>query len=128
MTLLELLFEHFTDSHIDAIANNMFDRSELHREADTIESEMLTIFDWSASREGYDYWDSVLTAITEGKPIPPLPMFINYYPSTMILSNDSLHIMNSFGTGINVSFNVNFSMLHKLEDQERKEKIYSLLN
>lgn len=128
MTVIELLFEHLPEKYVDAIVNNMFDRRELQREAGCIESEMLTLFDWEQSREGYDFWDKVLTAIIEHSILPKMPVDIKYAPSTWLMSKGNLFIMNSFDTGINISFEIDFKMLKKSQDIEKKEKLLSILN
>lgn len=128
MTVIELLFEHLPEKYVDAIVNNMFDRRELQREAGCIEAEMLTLFDWEQSREGYEFWDRVLTAIIEHSVLPKMPVDIKYAPSTWLMSNGNLFIMNSFDTGINISFEIDFKMLKKSQDIEKKEKLLSILN
>lgn len=128
MTVIELLFEHLPEKYVDAIVNNMFDRRELQREAGCIEAEMLTLFDWEQSREGYEFWDKVLTAIIEHSVLPKMPININYAPSTWLMSKGNLFIMNSFDTGINISFEIDFKMLKKSQDIEKKEKLLSILN
>jgi hypothetical protein len=128
MTVLELLFEHLPERYIDAITNNMFDRQDLYREAGCIESEMLTLFDWEQSRQGYDFWDKVLCSIINNEPLPFLPVDIVYAPSTWMLSKSNLFIMNSFDTGINVCFEINMKNLNKIHDLDKKEKILSILN
>ena len=128
MTVLELLFEHLPERYIDAVINNMFNRGDLHREAECIESELLTIFDWEQSSQGYDFWDNVLSSIMDEQELPPLPVNISYCPSTYFLSKNNLYIMNSFDTGINVSFEIDFNKLNTIIDLDKKEKIYSILN
>lgn len=128
MTVLELLFEHLPERYIDAVINNMFDRKDLHREAGCIESELLTLFDWEQSRQGYDFWDNVLSSIMDNKELPSIPVDITYCPSTYFISKNNLYIMNSFDTGINVCFEVDFKKLNTIIDLDKKEKIYSILN
>jgi hypothetical protein len=128
MTVLELLLDNLPTRYVDAIVNNMFDRKSLYKEASCIEAEMLTLFDWEQSKEGYDFWDKVLTAIIEHSVLPKLPIQIKYAPSTWIMSETYLYIMNSFDTGINVSFEVDFTALRKSQDSDKKEKILSILN
>lgn len=128
MKVIELLFLHLPERYIEAIANNLFDKNHLYREADTIEAEMLTLFDWHNSKEGYDFWDAVLTAITEGGRFPKIPLQIDYQPSTWILSGHVLHIMNSQDTRINISFDVDLARIMDIPDKGKREKILTLLN
>jgi len=128
MTVLELLLDNLPERYVDAIVNNMFDRKALYREAECIEAELLTLFDWEQSKQGYDFWDKVLTAIIEHSVLPPMPIVVKYAPSTWIISDKNLFIMNSFDTGINISFEIDFSVLAKAQDIDKKEKILAILN
>jgi hypothetical protein len=128
MTVLQLLFEHLPERYIDAVINNMFNREDLQREAGCIESELLTLFDWEQSRQGYDFWENVLSSIMDDHELPSIPVDIAYCPSTYFISKNNLYIMNSFDTGINVCFEVDFKKLNTIIDLDKKEKIYSILN
>jgi hypothetical protein len=127
MTILELLLDHLPERYVDAIVNNVYDNKVLYRKADSIEIEMLILFDWNQSREGYDFWEEVLECVISGDELPPLPIDITYKPGTIILTKDQMYLMNSFNTGINVSFDIDYSMIHTM-DTDKKEKIYSLVN
>ena len=127
MTILELLLDHLPGRYVDAIVNNLYDNKILYRKADSIEVEMLVLFDWNQSREGYDFWEEVLECVINGDELPPIPIDINYQPNTIMLTKDQMFLMNSFGTGINVSFDVDYKNIHKM-DRDKKEKIYALVN
>ena len=127
MTVLEILFKYFPEDYIDAIVNNVPDKKVLNEQADNISIEMLTLFDWHESREGYDFWANALELVLDGKSLPPLPLDIHYMPGSVILTDGEMHIMNCAGTGINVSFNIDLRLLTKME-LFKKEKIFAILN
>jgi len=78
MTVLELLVDSLPDKYIEAVINNVKDKSSLHQEADNISMELMSLFDWETSREGYDFWEEVLEAILVSGELPPIPLTIGY--------------------------------------------------
>ena len=106
MTILEMLLEKLPDNYVDAVINNMDKPSDLQQQAICFEIDFLSLFDWTESLEGYDFWEEVLEAVMQGDKLPHLPIHIEYRPSTYIVADDSLYVMNSAGTGINVQFDI----------------------
>ena len=127
MTVLELLVDNLPDEYIQAVINNIKDKSSLYNEATNISAELLSLFDWDTSREGYEFWEDVLEAILVSGELPPVPITIEYAPSTMIYSNEQVHLMNVGDTGINVSFKLNKHDIRHLEG-DRKEKVLAFIN
>jgi hypothetical protein len=106
MTILEMLLEKLPDNYVDAVINNMDKPSDLQQQAICFEIDFLSLFDWTESLEGYEFWEEVLEAVMEGDKLPHLPIHIEYKPSTYIVADDSLYVMNSSGTGINIQFDI----------------------
>jgi hypothetical protein len=106
MTILEMLLEKLPDNYVDAVINNMDKPSDLQQQAICFEIDFLSLFDWTESLEGYEFWEEVLEAVMQGNKLPHLPIHIEYRPSTYIVADDSLYVMNSSGTGINVQFDI----------------------
>lgn len=127
MTVLELLVDSLPDKYIEAVINNVRDKSSLHQEADNISTELMTLFDWESSREGYDFWEEVLEAILISGELPPIPLTIGYAPSTMFYCEKKVLLMNVGDTGIHVSFGLPRDAIKHLEG-ERKEKVLAFIN
>ena len=101
-----MLLEKLPDNYVDAVINNMDKPSDLQQQAICFEIDFLSLFDWTESLEGYEFWEEVLEAVMEGDKLPHLPIHIEYKPSTYIVADDSLYVMNSSGTGINIQFDI----------------------
>jgi hypothetical protein len=127
MTVLELLVDSLPDKYIEAVINNVKDKSSLQQEADNISMELMSLFDWESSKEGYDFWEEVLEAILIAGELPPLPITIGYAPSTMFYCEGKILLMNVGDTGIHVSFNMPRDEIKHLEG-ERKEKVLAFIN
>jgi hypothetical protein len=127
MTVLELLVDSLPDKYIEAVINNVKDKSSLQQEADNISMELMSLFDWETSREGYDFWEEVLEAILVSGELPPIPLTIGYGPSTMFYCENKILLMNVGDTGIHVSFNMERDAIKHLEG-ERKEKVLAFIN
>lgn len=127
MKILEVLLEKLPENYVDAIANNMKDINGLYDESICFEIDFLSLFDWSESKEGYDFWEEVLEAIVTDKPLPKLPIQIEYIPSTYIVADELLYIMNISNTGIHISFDIDKSLIHK-STKKAKEKFLAWVN
>lgn len=127
MTVLELLVDNLPDKYIEAVVNNVKDKSSLQQEAQNISVELMTLFDWESSREGYDFWEEVLEAILISGELPPIPLTIGYAPSTMFYCKNKVILMNVGDTGIHVSFQMSNDAIKHLEG-ERKEKVLAFIN
>ena len=127
MTILEMLIERLPERYVDAIVNNIKDRSTLHKKAGTFSGEMLTLFDWNESREGYEFWDELLDAVLTNEELPPLPITIEYFPNTTIVCDKTVVVMNASNTNINIAYDFSLKDI-KLMDNFKKEKILSFIN
>jgi hypothetical protein len=127
MTVLELLLDHLPKRYVDAVVNNLKNRDCLYNEAGTFSSELMTLFDWYESREGYEFWEMLLEAVLVGDELPMIPITIEYYPSTTFVCKKYIYVMNAADTNINVAFDFDKSKLKDM-DEEKKEKILAFLN
>lgn len=127
MTILEMLLDKLPDKYIDAVVNNMKYPSDLQHQALCFEVDFLSLFDWSESLEGYDFWEEVMEAVMDGNELPSFPIQIQYKPSTHIIADDSLYVMNSAGTGINLQFGIESHQIPSMSDVSY-EKYCSWLN
>jgi hypothetical protein len=129
MTVLDLLLTFLPETYVDRVVSNVIDKKALHEEAFDISAEMLSLFDWNTSREGYDFWDKVLDAIESNKPLPPIPMTIDYAPNThFVLKNDQWAIMNAGGLGLNMVFDFDKDQLKSLKSKYKYDIFLSYSN
>jgi hypothetical protein len=128
MTVLELLLDYLPSDYVDCIVNNLEDRKVLEDDAYSIEGEMMALFDWSASKEGYDFWNQVFHYVLGNSELPPLPIVIDYKPSSVIYADDVIYVMNVGSTNINIKMNVDLKELNKATNQKSKAEVYSWLN
>jgi hypothetical protein len=127
MTVLELLLDHLPERYVDAVLNNLKDKSSLTNKSGTISSELMTLFDWNESREGYEFWEELLECLLTNQSLPELPITILYSPSTTFVCKKTVYIMNAADTNINLAFD--FSKDHLKEmDLYKKEKILAFVN
>lgn len=128
MTVLELLLDNLPDEYVDCVINNLEDRSVLSEDASCIQSELMVLFNWKDSREGYEFWSQVYNYVLgEDNYLPPIPIDIKYKPSTVIIANSSLFMMNAVSTGLNIKYDIDFRDLKKAEDKIQ-EQVLSWLN
>jgi len=128
MTSLELLMEKLPFKYVALIIENMQYKQMLNEEASNIVDELMTLFDWTNSREGYDFWHELTTAVSEGGPLPDVPMSIVYAPDTLFITKDEVISMNVGGSMLDARFGYSLKNIKKLDDQKTKEKFYSILN
>jgi hypothetical protein len=127
MTILELLLDYLPERYVDAIVNNMNDRSSLFNEASSFSAELMTLFDWHESREGYEFWDEVLECVLTNHKLPTIPITIEYCPSTTIVTKKFIYVMNVEDTKLNLAFDFNRNTLINM-NEVKKEKIFAFLN
>jgi hypothetical protein len=128
MTVLELLLNHLPSKYVDCIVNNIDNRRVLQDEAHCIESEMMCLFDWSSSTEGYEFWDKVFRFILGETSLPPLPIEINYKPSSLIYADDTMYVMNAGGTNLNIRMDLDLKELNKATNEKTKDHVFAWLN
>lgn len=127
MTVLELLIKYLPERYVDAVINNIEDKSSLYNEASTFSAEIITLFDWEQSKEGYEFWDELLDSILTNQELPFLPISINYFPSTTFVCKKTVYVMNAADTNINLAFDFNKNQLKEM-DPYKKEKILAFIN
>lgn len=127
MTVLELLLDYLPERYVDAVIGNVRDRSSLTKSAGTFSSELMTLFDWNESREGYEFWDELLECVLTNQELPELPITIFYLPSTTFVCSKTVYIMNAADTNINLAFDFDKKDLKEM-DQYKKEKILAFIN
>jgi hypothetical protein len=127
MTILELLLEYLPERYVDAIVNNMTDRSYLNNKAGTLSSDLMTLFDWNESREGYDFWYEVLECAITNRKLPKIPITITYLPSTTFVTKDYIYVMNVEDTNLNLAYDYSRKTIRNM-DEFKKETILAFLN
>tara|TARA_R110002020_G_scaffold58337_6_gene159862 strand:- start:8800 stop:9192 length:393 start_codon:yes stop_codon:yes gene_type:complete len=107
MKLIELLRKELPDFYFEAAINNI-SASELEileNEAEDIQIELIALFDWETSNEGYDFWNAVLECIEKGVNLPSVEKSkIVFAPGTTIFNHNSVMIFNLEGADINIKY------------------------
>lgn len=130
MTILQLLKSKLPYRYVHAVLKNIDPQSKediVRQEAGSFESEMMVLFDWESSREGYDFWENVLESVIDGHELPPIPIDINYAPNTAIVTKSMLYVMNMEDQDVNYGFNIDLEKVENLPPQ-LKEKVYLFVN
>jgi hypothetical protein len=131
MTLIKSFSEKLPGRYVDLISGNMDNPKDLDASHYMpIESELMSIFDWEISNEGYDFWNEVhLFLVGVTSELPLIPVDIYYAPDTVLYSQDGIHIMNIADQGMCIRFKNNTEE-DSLEGVtiEIKEKVLAILN
>jgi len=127
MSILELLIENLPQSYVDCVVNNLEDRSVLYEEGYSFSSEIMILFDWHESREGYEFWQDVFDAVYNDEQLPLIPLDIVYKPSCVLVMKDGMYLMNVGDTGLNLRYEVLMKELPK-SAKKAQEQVYSWLN
>lgn len=127
MRVLDILLKHLPTAYVDLIINNINDHTVLDDEGTSITAELLVLFDWQQSTEGYDFWDQVMDYLQGDAELPQLPINIKYYTSSVIVMEDGLYVMNAGDTGLNIKYDI---LMHELKNSTRKvrEQVLMWLN
>lgn len=127
MRVLDILLKHLPTPYVDLIINNINDHTVLDDEGTSITAELLVLFDWQQSTEGYDFWDQVMDYLQGDAELPQLPINIKYYTSSVIVMEDGLYVMNAGDTGLNIKYDI---LMHQLKNSTRKvrEQVLMWLN
>jgi len=128
MTVLELLLDYLPSEYVDCIVNNLEDKKVLEDDAFSIEGEMMALFDWSASKEGYEFWNQVFHYVLGNSNLPPLPIIIDYKPSAVIYADNVIYVMNVGSTNINIKMDVNLKELSRATNKKTTDEVYCWLN
>ena len=127
MKILDLLMNHLPNEYVDCIVNNLDDFTVLEEEGFSVEAELMSLFDWVESREGYEFWNQVFHYIIGEADLPQLPIDIEYKPSLTITMKDGMYVMNAGGTGLNIRYQIIMKDLPKAE-KKAQEQVMSWLN
>jgi len=127
MKILDLLMNHLPNEYVDCIVNNLDDFRVLEDEGFSIEAELMSLFDWVESREGYEFWNQVFHYIIGEADLPQLPIDIEYKPSLAMTMQDGMYIMNAGGTGLNIRYEIIMKDLPKAE-KKAQEQVMMWLN
>ncbi len=119
MTVLDILMHHLPDRYVDLIINNIDNHSILNEEGTSITAELLVLFDWQQSTEGYEFWEQVMDYLQGDAELPQLPIDIKYKTSTVITMSDGLYVMNAGDTGLNIKYEI---LMHELKNSTRKAR------
>lgn len=127
MKVLDILLNNLPTKYVDLIINNLNDHTVLNEEGTSITSELLVLFDWNESIEGYEFWDQVMDYLQGDAELPQLPIEIKYRTSTVITMSDGLYVMNAGDTGLNIKYDI---LMHELKNSTRKvrEQVLMWLN
>lgn len=125
MKIIDLLLERLPNNYVELIINNMDDFNVAYKEEGTLASvELMTLFDWNESREGYDFWNRVYLYLVGESELPQLPIEIKYKPSSVLMMRDGMYVMNTGGSGLNIKYDV---IIHELKNSNAKAREQVLL-
>lgn len=128
MKVIDLLKKTLPKEYVDAIINNIQSPSELYNEAGDIETELISLFDWDVSNEGFDFWQNVFELILENKKLPKMNKArIDYLPGTMLFTRHSILTMNVAGMDIKLKFDYTHELLEFMPETI-EETYYSWMN
>jgi hypothetical protein len=128
MKVIDLLKKTLPKEYVDAVIGNLKKPSELYNEAGDIESELLSLFDWDLSNEGFDFWQNVFELILENKKLPKMNRVrIEYLPETMIFTRNSILTMNVAGMDIKLNFDYTPEIIEFMSETV-EEKFYTWMN
>ena len=128
MKVIDLLKKTLPKEYVDAVIGNLKKPSELYNEAGDIESELLSLFDWDLSNEGFDFWQNVFELILENKKLPKMNRVrIEYLPGTMIFTRNSILTMNVAGMDIKLNFDYTPEIIEFMSETV-EEKFYTWMN
>ena len=128
MKVIELLKEKLPAEYVQAIVRNAERPSDLFEEADDIEVELLSLFDWSETKEGFEFWSSVLHYILDGTKLPKFEKAeIVYMPGTIIFTKKEVMMFNIANMDINLKFDYEPDMVNLMSELV-EESYYTWMN
>jgi len=136
MKVIDLLKENLPKKYVDAVIKNVKDKRDLNQDADSLEVELLSLFDWDESPEGFEFWSEVLNSVLMGDPLPDFKsirysskkaFYIDYLPGTTIFTDGHIRIFNVSGVGIDIKLEYS-SIMARDSFPEVAEKYYSSVN
>ena len=126
--VLETLLDKLPMEYVERIASNVDNIKILYEQSAEAELELMTLFDWVNSLEGWSFWNEVYSYIVEGGRLPKFPIVINYKKHTVIYADNSLYVMNSNDTGINFKQNLKINEIKNNKSERIQEQLLSWLN
>jgi len=128
MKVIELLKKKLPMEYVQAIVRNAERPSDLFEEAEDIEVELMSLFDWSNTKEGFEFWSDVFNSVIEGTKLPNLKkVSIIYLPGTVFFTKDQVMMYNIADMDINLKFDYEPSMVDMMSELV-EESYYTWMN
>lgn len=124
MTVLELLKERLPNEYVVAVIGNLPDKNILDQECESLLDPLKKMFNWTKSREGYDFWNEVYWAIINGDKLPEIPFKAAWKPNSYLSTSDGDFIINLNGKGKDVHLLLDFTEHTEDEDSEILKEIH----
>lgn len=130
MSLIDSFREKLPDRYVDLIIGNLDDPEDINSSHFLpIESELMSLFPWELSNEGYHFWNEVhLFLIGISDELPFIPIDVYYAPDTVLYSKKGIHIMNVGNNGMCVRFDNSSGSDMEGITAHLKDKLLGILN
>jgi hypothetical protein len=128
MKVIELLKKKLPMEYVQAIVRNAERPSDLFEEAEDIEVELMSLFDWSNTKEGFEFWSDVFNSVIEGTKLPNFKkVSIIYLPGTVFFTKNQVMMYNIADMDINLKFEYEPSMVDMMSELV-EENYYTWMN
>jgi hypothetical protein len=128
MKVIELLKKKLPIEYVQAIVRNAERPSDLFEEAEDIEVELMSLFDWSNTKEGFEFWSDVFNSVIEGTKLPNFKkVSIIYLPGTVFFTKNQVMMYNIADMDINLKFEYEPSMVDMMSELV-EENYYTWMN
>lgn len=128
MKVIELLKKKLPIEYVQAIVRNAERPSDLFEEAEDIEVELMSLFDWSNTKEGFEFWSDVFNSVIEGTKLPNFKkVSIVYLPGTVFFTKNQVMMYNIADMDINLKFDYEPSMVDMMSELV-EESYYTWMN
>lgn len=128
MKVIELLKKKLPIEYVQAIVRNAERPSDLFEEAEDIEVELMSLFDWSNTKEGFEFWSDVFNSVIEGTELPNFKkVSIVYLPGTVFFTKNQVMMYNIADMDINLKFDYEPSMVDMMSELV-EESYYTWMN
>lgn len=128
MKVIELLKKKLPMEYVQAIVRNAERPSDLFEEAEDIEVELMSLFDWSNTKEGFEFWSDVFNSVIEGTKLPNFKkVSIVYLPGTVFFTKNQVMMYNIADMDINLKFDYEPSMVDMMSELV-EESYYTWMN
>lgn len=128
MKVIELLKKKLPIEYVQAIVRNAERPSDLFEEAEDIEVELMSLFDWSNTKEGFEFWSDVFNSVIEGTKLPNFKkVSIIYLPGTVFFTKNQVMMYNIADMDINLKFDYEPSMVDMMSELV-EESYYTWMN